>query len=369
MKLSTAAKVGLFTVIGLIVLAVMISWKANLGLIRQGYRLIGSFSNIEGLTIGSEVRYRGLNVGQVLKIDPGVEDIKIYAVIKKGIKIPADSTLRVSYDGIVGQKFLEIRPGTLEAILYEPGDTLQGISTAGIVDFVDIAAQNLQETRAILANFRLIVEDPSVQYALKNAVFTAEKAALEIDKLASELRETNAGIRAITTDPKFQDNVKGTVSETHKTLESANTFFEGFGKISLRPSADVQYGSANNVVRGNLDFYQSQRDYLRVGIGEGPTRDLGLQDLLISRRFMDVLALKLGMINNRLGGGLDLFPSERWVLSGDVYDISNPKPNVPKIRITSAHEVVNYLDLLLQADDIFNSDRNYSIGVRIKAAE
>ena len=76
--------------------------------------------------------------------------------------------------------------------------------------------------------------------------------------------------------------------------------------------------------------------------------------------------MHLGMINSRLGGGLDVFPSDDWILSGDIYDISNPKPNVPKIRVTSAHELVEYLDLLLQADDIFNSDRNYLFGVRIK---
>ncbi|HTY13107.1 MAG TPA: MlaD family protein, partial [Candidatus Omnitrophota bacterium] len=132
MKLSTAAKVGILTLIGAIALAAMISWKSNFFFLREGTEIVGSFINIEGLTVGSEVRYRGFSVGKVMRIDAGPKDIEVFATVNKEVKIPSDSTLRVGFDGIVGMKYLEIRPGTSEAY-YTSGAVIPGISTAGFV--------------------------------------------------------------------------------------------------------------------------------------------------------------------------------------------------------------------------------------------
>ncbi len=365
MKLSTAAKVGILTLIGAIALAAMISWKSNFFLLREGIEIIGSFPNIEGLTVGSEVRYRGFSVGKVMRIDAGPQDIKIYATVSKDVKIPMDSSLRVGFDGIVGLKYLEIRPGTSE-VQYTAGTEMPGISTAGLVDFVDIGTKNLAETKAILETFRKMVENSKLQDAISGTVYKTEEIADNINKLTNELRTTNKGIKDITSDQKFQENVKGTIAQTNTTLTSANKFFESFGKLNVRTSGDISYGSAANQVRGNLDIVQSEKDFLRLGLGEGPTRDLALQDILVSRKATDTLGMKLGMINSRLGGGLDLYMSPDWTVSGDLYDINNPKPNVPKFRFTSYNSVTYYMDLMLQADDMFNSARNYSFGIRVK---
>lgn len=365
MKISTLGKVGFTTLVALFALAIIISWKSELFLISSGYKLTGSFKNIEGLTIGSEVRYRGFNVGKVMDIDPTPYDIKVYARVKRGLKIPADSTLRVGFDGLVGLKYLEIRPGVSDRLCRE-GDELNGISTAGIVDFIDIGAKNLEETRAILQNVLKLVGDPKLQNAFAGAVITANEVAQDIKKLTEELRATNRGIMAITTDPKFQSAVKGTVAETHKTLSSANAFFESFGKLNVKVSGDILVGTSANEVRGDVDIVQGPGDFLRFGLGEGPARRTpGLLDIYLSKKVDKLWGLKLGVINSQLGGGLDLYGSPTWLLSADIYDINNPKPNVPKVRVRSAHGVNPYVDLILQADDLFNPARNYSFGLSI----
>ena len=180
--MSNTAKLGFFVLIVIVALAAMITWKSNIFLTKDGYELIGSFKNIEGLTLGSELRYRGLNVGKIMQIDPGPYNIKVFAIVRKDIIIPKDSKLRVGFDGLVGQKYLEVVPGTSE-VYYTEGENLEGMSTSGIVDFVDIGAQNLIETKKILETFRNIIDDPKLQAAFKNSVYTAEKAAQNIEKL------------------------------------------------------------------------------------------------------------------------------------------------------------------------------------------
>ncbi len=356
--MSQKAVVGVVISFAIIVLGLIITWKSALFLRFTGYEMVGSFQNVEGLGVGAEVRYRGFKIGKVMRIDPGVKDIKVYCNIDNDIKFPADSTLRVSFDGLVGLKFLEVRPGQSQEV-YKPSDVLTGKSTSGIVDFVDLGAQNLVETKKILENIRNIIERPDIQAAFVNAVFNLEKFTEQI-KIAS------LAINNIVADNDFQENIKGTVSTTHQTLSSANNFFESFSNIKVKASGDVLIGGLSNQVKGNLDISPNARNTYKFSLGEGPTRNLALLDAQIANQIGKNMALRLGMINTHLGGGIDLFMNKNWTFSGDLYDVNNPKPNYPKIRLTSDYKVADFVNLLLQADDIFNSSNtNLSIGVRI----
>lgn len=367
MALSTTAKVGIITLIGLILIGAIIVWKTEILFLGRGYELITSFENVEGLAVGSEVRFRGLKVGKIMRIDPGPYEIKAYALIEPQIKIPADSTVRVSYDGIVGMKFLEIRPGTSETMYVAP-QVLVGVRTAAVVDFVDIGSRSLVEVKAILENVRRFVENPQLQKSFTNAILTAEKTATQAEMLIRELRATTQGLMKITTDPDFQKNVKGTVQETEKTLSSANRFFEGVSKLTIRTSAGIDVGSRANAVRGDVDIIQSEKNYFRLGIGEGQvTRQLGVFDFLFTNKLGGDFGYRLGIINNQLGGGVILSASPRTSLLADIYDINNPRPNWPKIRFGYERELENYIDMLLQVDDVLNSQTmNVMWGVRIK---
>jgi phospholipid/cholesterol/gamma-HCH transport system substrate-binding protein len=373
MAVSTPAKVGIFTIASLIALSAIIIWKTDLLMVSKGYQMIGSFNNVEGITIGSEVRYRGFKIGKVERVDPGPYDIKVYSIINGDIKFPEDSVLRVSYDGIVGLKFLEIKPGTSE-VLYQSPQVVQGVKTAGIVDFIDVGSQNLQETKKIMEAIRKIVENPRLQEAILNTVFTAEDVSTELDKLTAELRQTNAGIKAIVADPAFQSNVKGTIKETEKTLSSANRFFDSVGSMNVRASGRVDVGTKANSVIGNVDILQNERNYLRLGIGEGPTRQISLLDVLFNAKLSDNIGFRLGTINSQLGGGVAFYPSRDITLRGDIYDINNEQTVGatttrlwPKIRLGYEYQMESYMDLALKGDDLLNyGNRNITLGIQVK---
>ena len=367
--MSTQAKVGIALITALIILGALVTWKSAILLKFSGYELIGSFQNIEGLTVGSEIRYRGFKVGKVLRMDPGTQEIRIECVINKDIKFPADSDLRVGFDGLVGLKYLEITPGRSEEV-YKAGQTLYGKKTSGIVDFVDMGAQNLAETKRIFMAIREFIENKEIKAAFVNAVFNVEKATIEINRLTQQLQAVTESVNRIVGDKGFQENFKGTVASTNKTLNSANEFFEGIGKIHVKPSADVLFGGLSNQIKGNLDISQNEVNSWKIALGEGPTRNLALLDLQVASAVSNTIALRLGMINTHLGGGIDYTPNNNLLLSGDIYDINNTKPNAPKLRFTSNYRMSSYINLLLQADDFLNSgSANYSIGVRVKPGD
>jgi len=371
MRLSTQAKVGMLTLVSLLALSRLIIWKTDLLNVSSGYEMKGSFQSIEGLTIGSEIRYRGFRVGKVFRIDPGPYEIALNGIVYNHIRFPSDSKLRIAYDGIVGQKYLEIIPGTEEAI-YRPPQVLYGITTSGIVDFIDIGSQNLVETKKILENIRAMIENPEFKNAFTGTVFTANQVAQDMQRLTAELRETNRGIKEIVADPGFQRSVKGTIAETEKTLSSANNFFDSVSHINVRISGGVDLGTLSNAVQGNLDIVRSDADYFRLGIGEGQTnRQISLHDVLFTSRLSDDFGFRLGVINNQLGGGVAFYPSAKTTFRSDIYDINNADVNAnrlwPKFRLGYDYELRDYMDLSIKGDDILNQgNRNFTIGVLVK---
>lgn len=366
MSLSSPAKVGLITVTALVILGMITVWKTEIFLLGRGHEMIASFENIEGLTVGSEVRFRGLKIGKVVKLDPGPYDIKVFSIVDRNLHIPADSILRVSYDGIVGMKFLEVKPGTSETMYQAPVE-LQGLRTSSLVDFIDLGAKNLVETKAILQAFRAMIENQQTQQSFANTMKTAERVMNEAEKLIIELRAATQGIANVTADPAFQSNLKGTIAGTDKTLTSANNFFESFGKMKFRTSGGVDLGTRANAVSGNIDIIQNEKSYFRFVVGEGPTRQLSVHDFLYSSMLNQGMALRLGIINNQLGGGIVTYPTETGSLISDIYDINNPKPKNPKLRFGYEYQFKDYLDVLLQADDVLNSgERNLMLGIRVK---
>lgn len=364
--MSNQAKVGIMVILALIILGAVITWKSAIMLKFEGYEMVGTFESIEGLSVGSEIRYRGFKVGKALRIDAGPEDIKIYCVIDKSIKFPSDSKLRVSFDGLVGLKYLEVVPGR-QLSIYKPSQLLHGQKTAGIVDFVDIGTQNLIETKRILTSIRNIIEKPGIQNAFVSAVFNIEKATVEINRLTEQLQIAAKSFNEIVANKDFQENIKGTMSSTNQTLSSANEFFEGFGKLKVKPSADILIGGLANQVKGNLDFSSGDNNSVILSMGEGPTRNVTLLDLQIANAVSRNLGLRIGTINTHLGGGIDIAMNKRFMLSGDLYDINNVKPKNPKFRVTGHYSFADYVNLLFQADDFLNGgDANYSVGVRVK---
>ncbi len=90
-----------------------------------------------GIEVGSPVRVMGIRVGKVQKIDfePGFktasgEEVKLRITVRINQNawetVRQDSKFFINLAGVIGEKFLEISPGTSAAPLFQPGDSARG---------------------------------------------------------------------------------------------------------------------------------------------------------------------------------------------------------------------------------------------------
>ncbi len=80
--------------------------------------------SVNGVNQGADVKYQGVTIGKVIRIDVNPDDLRsvlIYIKIKLGFPVKKDMRATLQYAGITGLRFVEISGGTPESEDLEPG--------------------------------------------------------------------------------------------------------------------------------------------------------------------------------------------------------------------------------------------------------
>ena len=130
-------KVGIFIMIGIAILFIIVFSIGDINLVKRGYHIKVDFNFVDGIGGSAPVRLAGVGVGQIdgLKIYYNENEKKMKAQlnawIKEGIKVDEDAVATINSLGFMGEKYLEIAPGTGSRFLKE-GDVIMGKDPASM---------------------------------------------------------------------------------------------------------------------------------------------------------------------------------------------------------------------------------------------
>lgn len=130
-------KVGLLFILSIGLIVLFAYYLGVLNPFSNSDDLFVTYNFAGGIEIGSPVRVMGIKVGKVksIQFDPHGKDeqgneVKLKLNISIGKKAWAtlrkDSKFFINLAGVIGEKFLEITPGSLESPALVPGETLRG---------------------------------------------------------------------------------------------------------------------------------------------------------------------------------------------------------------------------------------------------
>lgn len=120
MKFSSSFKVGLLTLLALILL-IGVVFKVKGRTFSAADRIEIVFRDVNGLRPGAGVQMMGLRVGQVEEITPVVDGENSYVKVKfvitnPNVEIPKASMLSIQQSGLIGELFLEITPPKIRTV-------------------------------------------------------------------------------------------------------------------------------------------------------------------------------------------------------------------------------------------------------------
>ena len=106
------------------------------------YKVNAVFNRIDGIQNGSDVRLSGIKIGTVANslLNQTTYEAELNLLIENSIKIPDDSSAKITSDGLLGNSYVSIEPGGSEIFIQENGQIL---FTQGSIDLIGLVGQTL----------------------------------------------------------------------------------------------------------------------------------------------------------------------------------------------------------------------------------
>ncbi|MEB3340517.1 MlaD family protein [Okeania sp.] len=103
--------VGLLALLGIGLFGALVFWLKGIELGKRSYIVIVEFESASSVDIGTLVRYRGIDVGQVVDIKPGPNGVDISLEIKpEDLIIPRDVYIQTNISSFIGTAHIDIIP-------------------------------------------------------------------------------------------------------------------------------------------------------------------------------------------------------------------------------------------------------------------
>ena len=215
---SEKMKVGIFVVVGTILLiAALYFIGSRQQMFTKTIKLYGVFENVNGLILGNNVRYSGVNVGTVSNIEM-VEEGKITVEMsieqKTARFIKNDAIASISSDGLVGSMVVNIIPGTEpSAKPVASGDTVQISKKASTEEMLSTLNKTNENAALLTADLlkitNLIVAGKGTLGALVSDTLMAKDikhSAVELRKMTSGATDAIAQINAIISKINYDES-------------------------------------------------------------------------------------------------------------------------------------------------------------------
>jgi len=209
MKPSTPEKIktGVFVLLTLVILLVIIVLIGKQQkLFSKNFLMHTDFKNVNGLIIGNYVRFGGINVGIVdniiIKNDTTIDvDLRLESKVKQYLK--ADALASISTDGLMGDKLIQISPGSDSAALLKDGDQIKSIEPVDmdkvvlkfshIADNAELITGNLadimQRINSGHGSLGMLLKNDTLAKRLQNTVSSADQTVKSIKVSADKFND------------------------------------------------------------------------------------------------------------------------------------------------------------------------------------
>lgn len=351
MKWSTEAKVGAFSLLGIIVFAAIIIELSNVVLFgKSGFHVTGYFKEAEGIEPGNPIHYAGVEVGMVDKISVENGEAVLNLRFYKDAKVPKDADFSIQTSSVMGGRFVKAAGGHQDRGYLSDGMTVQGKAAPGIDQAMDKMDKLINSAQTMLDGINTVVADPASQKNVKNSISNFDAVSQNLAILTSQGIQTANEIEGITSQINsmlYQLNGDGkATSDARQIMDNLVVASQNAKDISS--NAKQISGKINGIMNGNHDFgvsvsgellYNTKKDefspnlFLRVGkdrfgiLGiESLTND-PVYDALFGR-MRGNYGVYAGIMRNKLGGGVS-YEENRWKFNADLF---NPDDLTMRIR-------------------------------------
>jgi phospholipid/cholesterol/gamma-HCH transport system substrate-binding protein len=233
-------RTGIVITLGLIFLFASILLVGNISnIFSPKSTIMARIINVQGLRKGAPVWLYGVEIGTVSFIKlTNCGSVVVLAIEKKQLpSVHKNAVAELMTMGILGDKYIEITPGTTNLPSIEPGDTIAGQSPLGLEQITSAAVMTMT------------VLDSSVQ---------------ALHTILSAMAEGNGSFNKFLNDPTLYNSLTASLNSFRSIIEEFDT---SKGTINRLMQSPELYRNMNEVI-GQLSGILNRVNY-EIGDGKG----------------------------------------------------------------------------------------------------
>ncbi len=228
-------KLGLFVVIGTALLVSALYFIGNRqNLFTKNIRIYSYFRNVNGLQLGNNVRYSGINVGTVSKTEILSDTLIMVEMLiqeKMGKIIRKNAVATIGSDGLVGSMIVNIIPAEGAAGRIVSGDTIQSYSKIGMNDMLTTLNVTNENAALLTSDLLKITSNINEGKGTLGMLISDSALAKDLKQTILRLKETGEGaskaiasLNEIIDAVNFSESVAGVLlSDTVSATKMKNT--------------------------------------------------------------------------------------------------------------------------------------------------
>lgn len=250
-------QLGFFVLIGLIIFVIAVYFIGDKQkMFGKTNHLETIFNNVNGLQIGNNVRYSGVNVGTVLGIEM-INDtsIKVDMIIDKTIfkHIKKDAIASIGSDGLVGSMIINIIPGKGNKTTVEPGDVIGSVNRIRTDDILNTLSKTNNNAAQLTENLLKITTQINEGKGTMGLLLSNEDMAGDLKETIHYLKITSKGtaesvsnlnylihslnnkdnVIGVLNDPKVANNLRIIVENLSQSTKEINKVVDNLNQTIL----------------------------------------------------------------------------------------------------------------------------------------
>ena len=238
-------KLGAFVIGGVALFLIILFYlgKEN-NVFNKTFSVSAIFKNVEGLKQGDNVWLSGVKIGTVKNVaimEEGKVIVTLSLKEKQNEFIKKDATANIGSDGLVGNKIVIIRPGSVAETIHD-NDTINSFSPTDTQELFNLAKEVGTDIKVITSDLRLITgkinkgegvigellnegemakELRASMSAIRRASENATRATNEINKMLTEINQGDGLMTKLIRDTTYAAQFSRTMANVEQVGENA----------------------------------------------------------------------------------------------------------------------------------------------------
>jgi phospholipid/cholesterol/gamma-HCH transport system substrate-binding protein len=262
-------KLGMFTIVGLLLFIIAIYYIGkNKNMFGDTFALNTKFKNVGGLKVGNNVRFSGINIGTVDRIEFLSDSaVSVHLIIKEEVQkyIKIDAVASIGSDGLMGDKVLAISPGSSSNEIIKDNATIASIKAVEMEDLMKGLQKSVDNAGIITSQLAIftnkmnnnngalskLMTDATFANSLTKTLTNLESSTQEFSVFTQKMNSSKGVLSKLVSDEKLGKTIDSTIIGLNETVKAAQNNFLLKGYFNKKKKAATKKKEESEKIEDN----------------------------------------------------------------------------------------------------------------------